>query len=555
MQRVGVIVAVSLGLILSSAGAALADPSPGPTIPVPAAVAPTTACTVPSTTRNLTGIVATSSGYVVVNEADGHGNVPYITYLNSDCTRSHTRSYASPPHDPEDALVDKNGTIWVADVGDPDLSRPTVAVWKVPASGPIVIYRFTYPNSTPHLAKAMVLDGDGRPIIITQPASAAGPSELFEPAAGPLTPGTPVPLKDVGSFTPEDTGTPNKLAGPGRFLVTGGADSPDGTKVALRTYSDAYEFTVSGGDVVSAITTTKPVITPMPNEALGEAIAFSADGKRFVTVSNVTTSTPILSYAQAKPVVPKATGSGAKASNQSSAIATWLKSLSLNELKVLLASIALLGLVLVIVGVVGIRRSRARYRAAAVADRSGGGGPGAARTPVATAAGAYGGPNGPGGPPPGPGGPGGGVYGAPGGNPGPNQGPPNPGHGGGNVYGGAPASGGPAGGNVYGGPRGGYDPTPADRYAAPARPAGPPQGGGYADGNYSGGGYAGGQYGAPVDPYQPEPYPAADPYQQPDPYQAGPYQAGPYQAEQPYQGGSEYGTPVDGRRRPPDDYR
>jgi hypothetical protein len=543
MQRVGIVVAVGLGLVMSSAGAALADPSAGPSIAVPAAKPPTTVCSVPDNTTNLTGIVATSSGYVVVDEATTGGPTPVITYLNSDCSRNHTRPFSKQPRDPEDIVTDKNGTLWVADIGDPGQVRPTVAVWKVPPSGPTTIYRFTYPGGTPHLAKAMVLDGDGRPIIITQPSSGAGASELFEPAAGAMVPdnSTGTPLAPVGSFTPEDTGTPNKLAGPGRLLVTGGADSPDGTKVVLRTYSDAYEWTVTGGDVVAAITKTKPLITPMPNEAQGEAISFSADGKQFVTVSNVTSSTPILAYAPASAVVPKATGTGTSKGvttpKKPSALKAWITSMSLTQLKVMLACIGLFGLALVVIGVLGIRRSRARFQAAAAS--SGGGRPGSARVP--------------GGGPGGPAGPGGGVYG-PGGGPGPSGAPPggggvygapagNPGRGGG-VYGGAPASPAPAGGGVYGAPRG-YDPTAVDPYAAP-RPSGPPQGGNYSGGNYSGGNYSGGnysggnysggdhhggsysggQYGAPVDPYQQDAYPGA----------------------------GDYGPPADNRRRPPADY-
>jgi hypothetical protein len=73
------------------------------------------------------------------------------------------------------------------------------------------------------------------------------------------TPGGPVP-GIVGSVT-----------------VTGAAASHDGTAIALRTYTDAYLFPVSDGDVVAAFA-KKPVRVPLPNEAQGEAIAFQPDG-------------------------------------------------------------------------------------------------------------------------------------------------------------------------------------------------------------------------------------------------------------------------------------
>ncbi len=529
MRRVAIATVVALGLIFTGAGSAIADPTPaasatGPAIPVPAAQKPTTVCTVPSNTTNLTGIVATSSGYVVVDGADDANDLPNITYLNSNCSRNHTRPYVTRPLDPEDIVTDKSGTLWAADIGDGNLSRSRIALWKIPATGPTVLYHFTYPGGTPHPAKAMVLDGDGRPIFVTQPASGSGPSVLYEPAVGALNPNANVPLTAVGSFLPEDTGTDNKLEGPGRLLVTGGANSPDGTKVVLRTYSDAYEWTVTGGDVVNAIMKTTPLITAMPDEPQGEAISFTPDGKDFVTVSHVPsqTTTPILKYVPSTPAATKATvgSTGAKTPAKPSALRTWLTSLSLTDLKIMLASIGLIGLALVIIGILGIRRSRRRHReAVAAADRNpaANGRPGPARAPVGAAPGVYG-----------PGGAPGGVYGAGGA-------PAAPGRGGG-VYG---APGGAPG--VYGAPRNGerrdYDPRDADPYAPPPpRPAGPSSGGpasggAYSGGNYSGGQYSGGQYGAPVDPYH-----------------ADPYQGDPYQGDA-YQGGADYAPPPDGRRR------
>src|SRR3712207_6972861 len=51
-----------------------------------------------------------------------------------------------------------------------------------------------------------------------------------------------------------------------------------GGKVVLRTYSDALEWDVSGGDVLAALT-GKPRVTPLPDEPFGEAITYSRDGK------------------------------------------------------------------------------------------------------------------------------------------------------------------------------------------------------------------------------------------------------------------------------------
>ena len=44
--------------------------------------------------------------------------------------------------------------------------------------------------------------------------------------------------------------------------MTGAANSHDGKHVAVRTFSDAYEWSVTNGDVVGALTTGTPKITP-----------------------------------------------------------------------------------------------------------------------------------------------------------------------------------------------------------------------------------------------------------------------------------------------------
>ena len=76
------------------------------------------------------------------------------------------------------------------------------------------------------------------------------------------------------------TGAANPLGIIGEVVVTGAATSPDRNRVALRTYTAAYEWDVPDGDVVKAITTTTPRLTPLPDEPQGEAIAYTVDGTR-----------------------------------------------------------------------------------------------------------------------------------------------------------------------------------------------------------------------------------------------------------------------------------
>src|SRR5690606_36109612 len=117
-----------------------------------------------------------------------------------------------------------------------------------------------------------------------------------------------LPLEQVGEFSPPDTGTDNPFQGPGRQVITGGAVSPDGSRVVLRTYADAFEFDVTDGDVPGAITNGVPRVTPLPGEPQGEAITYTPDGSLFLTVSEVAeledVAPQILSYTPSVPPEP-----------------------------------------------------------------------------------------------------------------------------------------------------------------------------------------------------------------------------------------------------------
>ena len=68
-------------------------------------------------------------------------------------------------------------------------------------------------------------------------------------------------------------------------MVTGAANAPDGRRVVLRSYADAFEYDVPDGDVVKALTSGTPRITPLPDEPQGESITYSRDGRSLLTVS------------------------------------------------------------------------------------------------------------------------------------------------------------------------------------------------------------------------------------------------------------------------------
>jgi hypothetical protein len=104
----------------------------------------------------------------------------------------------------------------------------------------------------------------------------------------PLTgPAATIPMLAAGTVSIAATNTAGGPVSGGisSVLVTGGAVAPDGSRIAIRTYTDVYEFDVTGGDFAAALTKGEPRRTPIPGERQGESLAYSLDGSEFVTTS------------------------------------------------------------------------------------------------------------------------------------------------------------------------------------------------------------------------------------------------------------------------------
>jgi hypothetical protein len=361
-----------MGLLAGGVIPASAAPAPTPSVqasPVPGAGQPVCRVT-DNRLEEISGLVATADGgYIMITDSNEASRMK-IWYVDGTCKFKKQADYASPALDPEDlAFQFSTGVLWVADIGDNSMSggnsrpRPSVALWKLePGATRAVIHRVSYPDNKAHDAEALLLKADGTPIIITKDS----PAEVYVPS-GPLVANstTPVKLEKVGTFSPERTGTPNKLGAAGERFVTGAAASPDGKKVILRTYADAHEFDVPDGDVVKAITTTKPRITPLPNEFLGEAIAYSPDGKAYLTISDGDVPQAILRYTPA--VTPVAKPSGQNVPSPQAQEESFFSSLSLQQVRYLVMGVGVIGLIFVLAGIMGIRRSRRTRRLAAAA--------------------------------------------------------------------------------------------------------------------------------------------------------------------------------------------
>ncbi|MEV4122125.1 hypothetical protein [Micromonospora sp. NPDC049645] len=382
MRRVVSSVTVALGLLgatVALAGVAAAAPASGLS-GLPAVNPGQKRCTIADERlRELSGLIATKSGFIVINDGTEDPARKRVFFLDTKCkiSKEPVRYSGQGPFDTEDLALSKNGdTLWIADTGDNADSkerRTRVALWSMPVTGSKqpTLHRLSYPEAKPHDAEALLIGDDGKPLIITKVTS--GKAEIYTPSAALRSGDTdPVPMRKVGDVALPKTQTENPLNTFGRVAITGASRAPDGSRVVLRTYADAFEFDVTDGDIVGALTTGKPRVTPL-TDPFGEAISYTSDGKSFVTVSDATRFAEdepldILSYTPssttAVPLAPEEGGKPAAASK------SWIDGLSLDDITYLVGAVGLIGLLLVAAGVVGIVRARNRPPAADESDPS-----------------------------------------------------------------------------------------------------------------------------------------------------------------------------------------
>jgi hypothetical protein len=343
-------------------GAAAVGPRIGPATPG------TAMCTIgDSGLTEITGMVATNQGiYVVQGGSKQRPQSVVVWTVNPSTCAATSKDYGFLPIDPQDVALGSDGALWIADIGQgvgPGNQRIRLALERVTvgSSDPAVPYRVLYPTDGKFQAEAMLLDANNKPIIIAQES---GKGVLYTPNL-PLTPNTDSKLptlQKVGEFLPASTGTPNPLGPAGQSLVTGAARSPDGSRVTIRTASDAYEFTVGAdGDIIKAITSGTPLITPLPNEERGTSISYTADGSAFLTLSAV--PKPVLrSYTPYRPAPSTPTAAATvpvtAAASQSSINAANLGGFHPGRSTQLLASAG--AVMLVITAILIFRRGRRR---------------------------------------------------------------------------------------------------------------------------------------------------------------------------------------------------
>ena len=192
-------------------------------------------------------------------------------------------------------------SLWFGDIGDNNATRDLgLLVHRIPepeptsretvTTEPPASFRLRYPDGPGDAEALLVHPRTGRLYVVTKPL--AGPAKVYA-APEALDPDAPNELALVAEVDLEPTGTEG---GPGigalaQLLVTAGDISPDGRHVALRTYTDVYEWPLQGDDVAAAFD-QRPTVTPLPPTRQGEGLAYTGDGTA-VLVSTEGAAAPV----------------------------------------------------------------------------------------------------------------------------------------------------------------------------------------------------------------------------------------------------------------------
>jgi hypothetical protein len=181
--------------------------------------------------------------------------------------------------------------IYIGDIGDNDAMRSDIVVYRVPeptvavadasstkakplTTEPVEVLRFRYPDGKHDAETLLVQPQTGNLFIVTK-VLLENPG-LYEVAA-PFTPGVTNILKRRGSLS-----IPSLLGG----FITGGSISPDGTRVALCDYFQAYELVLPKSDTSFEAIWNQPfVVVDLGRRTQGEAIAYRLDSKALLATS------------------------------------------------------------------------------------------------------------------------------------------------------------------------------------------------------------------------------------------------------------------------------
>jgi hypothetical protein len=262
------------------------------------------------------GLASSSTGALVYTHNDSGDEARFFAVALDGATRT---TYVLPgvqARDWEDMArgPDEQGrsSLWFGDIGDNGAARdhgvlvhriaePEPSDREQVTTRPPVSFRLRYPDGPGDAEALLVHPQTGRLYVVRKPLAGAAPVYV---APESLDADRPNLLQLAAEARVAATGT---AGGPGigslaNLLVTAGDIAPDGSRVALRTYTDLYEWTVQGDDVAAAFA-GEPTVTPLPPTEQGEGLAYAPDG-RSVLVSSEGAGSPVHRVVPRTPASP-----------------------------------------------------------------------------------------------------------------------------------------------------------------------------------------------------------------------------------------------------------
>ncbi len=175
--------------------------------------------------------------------------------------------------------------LYLGDIGDNGASRASITIHRVPeptvdadaGTGAVVLDAFeslvfTYPDGAHDAETLMVDPRSGDLYVLTKRDSE--PSALYRGDA-PFAPGPARVLEHAGTVDFAE----------GSRLATAGDVSPDGTRIAIRTYSHVRVYLRGPGTTLEAALAAPPCLLVEDYAFIAEALAFDAGGAALHAVS------------------------------------------------------------------------------------------------------------------------------------------------------------------------------------------------------------------------------------------------------------------------------
>jgi len=181
--------------------------------------------------------------------------------------------------------------LYIGEIGNNQLARTEAAVYRVaeplvntatvtktaaaPETDRAAILRFRYPD-TPHNAETLLLEPrSGTIYILTKRVD--GPAAIYR---------LEKPVFDLPDVAVAEKVGEIAVPSVPNGLLTGGAASPDGSRVMLCDYSSGYELVLpSGAASFDEIWKQKPAPVDLGSRKQGESVTYSADGRSVMATS------------------------------------------------------------------------------------------------------------------------------------------------------------------------------------------------------------------------------------------------------------------------------